>query len=111
METGQSSDFTDSIISVPINTRLFHAPTDEAIVLIGLVKALGFVNEEPVVNIYLQVTRGRAKGSDERERRSSKTFKKPRQHDEEQIQSKDNKFTLNDEFIHTHTHTHTHSSF
>lgn len=43
--------FSDSIISVPINTGLLHALTDEAIVLIGLVKAAGSVNEEPVVNI------------------------------------------------------------
>lgn len=37
-------------------------PADEAIVLIGLVKALGLVNEEPLVNASLQVTPGRAKG-------------------------------------------------
>jgi len=42
--------------------------SDEAIVLIGLVKAPGFVNEEPVVNIYLQVTSGRAKGSEKKEK-------------------------------------------
>lgn len=60
--SGHGSDFSESIISVPINTGRFHAPADEAILLIGLVKAPGFVNEDPVVNIYLQVTRGRAKG-------------------------------------------------
>lgn len=56
-EAAESSDFRDSIISVPINSGQLRSPPDEAIVLIGLVKALGFVNEEPLVNIYLQVTR------------------------------------------------------
>lgn len=68
---------------VPINTGLFHALADEAIVLIGLVKApptpnAGFVNEEPVVNIYLQVTRGRAKGGGERERELKEAMKEGR---------------------------------
>lgn len=55
---GESSNFSDSIISVAINRSI-------SIVLIGLVKGSVSVNEELLVNIYCQVTPGRCKDSGE----------------------------------------------
>lgn len=61
---------TSEAAEAPINTGSSHSPTNEAIVLIGL------VNKEPVVKVYLRVTRGRAKGSENAER----PLKKPLRH-------------------------------